>query len=71
VALVQEGGCDLVIKAFNAQTANAMGIFIYNLPNRTALLTTRLRAVGWLPGDPVLQIPALGLSYSAGSTLKS
>ncbi len=64
VALVQQGGCFLFLKAENAERAGASAVVVFNegQPGRRDALPATL-------GRPGISFPVIGVSYEAGRTL--
>ncbi len=54
------------MKGTLAQAAGAAGVLFANTIERTALLTSRVRAAGYSKGDALMTIPVLSVSYSTG-----
>lgn len=63
--------CSVLQQALNAVNSSASAVLVYNRATSTSLLGVRVRGAGWFPGDPLVQIPVLSISYSVGATLVS
>lgn len=61
VALIRRGTCSFYIKAFNAQTAGAAGVVLYN--NTTGLISPTVA------GNPPITVPVVSISAADGATL--
>ncbi|WP_310741083.1 S8 family serine peptidase [Ideonella aquatica] len=61
VALIRRGTCAFYIKAFNAQTAGAAGVILYN--NTTGLINPTVA------GTPPITIPVVSISAVDGATI--
>ncbi|ELR18699.1 PA domain containing protein [Acanthamoeba castellanii str. Neff] len=72
IALIQRGGnCTFYGKALLAEAKNAAAILFYNQVTTTVITAARVFDSTWVPTDPIIQIPSLGISYSVGNTLRS
>lgn len=72
IALILRGGsCTLYNKAIFAEAVNASAILFYNPIGTTTITASRVFDSTWVPADPIIQIPSLGISYSVGNTLRS
>jgi len=72
IALIQRGGsCTFYNKAIFAQNSNAAAILFYNPIGTSTITSSRIIDPTWVPSDPIVQIPSLGVSYSVGTTLIS
>lgn len=63
--------CSLYQKGLLAQQAGAGGVLLRNDFALTALPIARMRSPDYKPGDPLMQVPVLALSYSVGQRLLS
>jgi hypothetical protein len=54
-----------------AEAKNAAAILFYNQVTTTVITAARVFDSTWVPADPIIQIPSLGISYSVGNTLRS
>jgi len=61
VALIRRGTCSFYQKAFNAQTAGAVGVILYN--NTTGIVSPTVA------GNPPITIPVVSISAADGATL--
>jgi Zn-dependent M28 family amino/carboxypeptidase len=73
IALIENAGpCPIYNKAINAVNyGNAAGILFYNPSNRGGFAFSRVLDSNWQPGDQLVSIPCLTVSYSVGQTLIS
>jgi minor extracellular serine protease Vpr len=62
VVLIRRGTCSFYVKAFNAQSAGAAGVILYN--NTTGSLFPTV-----LPGTPAITIPVVAITASDGAIL--
>jgi len=69
VALIRRGSCAFYIKSFNAQTAGAIGVVIYNnAPPFQGFITVDPNAPG-NPGGPPITIPVVNVSGTDGDLI--
>lgn len=61
VALIRRGTCSFYIKAFNAQSAGAAGVILYN--NTTGMINPTVA------GSPPITIPVVSITAADGATL--
>jgi Zn-dependent metalloprotease len=66
IALIDRGTCDFVVKVKNAQNAGAVGAVV---ANNDAVNPDTLIFMGGT--DATITIPALGISFNSGTTLKA
>jgi minor extracellular serine protease Vpr len=67
VALIRRGTCGFYNKAFNAQTAGAIGVVLYN--NALGRISPTVAPV--LPTDPPITIPVVAISDAEGVLIDS
>jgi subtilisin family serine protease len=69
VALIRRGACPFYVKSFNAQTAGAIGVVIYNnVPPFQGFITVDPNAPG-NPGGPPITIPVVNVSGTDGDLI--
>ena len=70
VVLIRRGTCAFYIKAFNAQTAGAAGVVIYNNVPGIQNITVDPNAPG-NPGGPPITVPVVSVSQAHGNLIDS
>jgi len=71
VLMPRGGSCTYYNKGILAEQAKAAAILFYNPIETKVLTASRIFDSTWIPSDPIVQLPSLGVSYSVGSTLLS